>query len=110
MTSASLDFESDPGGDLPAGLMIAETRNSGSTFDLLLSNATFPADLRCSVTIHPGEGKEDQRGGLVWRARGGDDDYIARWNPLERNLRAYKVVGAKRILLESAMIDTEPTQ
>jgi hypothetical protein len=82
-------------------LRLVETRNSGETFNLLLSQATFAADLDLSVRIHAESGDEDQGGGLVWRAKDADNYYVARWNPLEDNLRAYKVVGGRRSMFKS---------
>ena len=62
----------------------------------------------------PGRGRNPRRvgcggpgGGLVWRARDADNYYIARWNPLEKNLRAYKVEGAKRTMFKSVDVDAD---
>ncbi len=45
------------------------------------------------------QGVLDQGGGIAWRARDEKNYYLARWNPLERNLRAYKVVDGTRTQL-----------
>jgi hypothetical protein len=84
-----------------------QTSNSGSTYNLLLSPDSLPADLELSVRVRADAGEEDQGGGLVWRARGADDYYVARWNPLERNLRVYKVEQGVRTLFQNA--DTQAT-
>ena len=81
---------------------LAETVNSGRTYNLALAPQQFPADLAMSVRLRAGSGSEDQGGGLVWRARDADNYYIARWNPLENNLRAYKVVAGRRSQLSNA--------
>ncbi len=47
-------------------------------------------------------GKEDQGGGLIWRAAGPDDYYVVRLNPLEGNLRLYTVQHGNRSMLASA--------
>jgi len=47
-------------------------------------------------------GKEDQGGGLLWRARGPADYYVVRLNPLEGNLRLYHIIGGNRTMLASA--------
>lgn len=47
-------------------------------------------------------GKEDQGGGLLWRAKGPDDYYVVRLNPLESNLRLYTVKDGNREMLASA--------
>ena len=129
--NAKLDFEDTPTGSPPSGwravetagdgklakwaveeradaaggkrvLSLVETRNSGSTFNLVLSDAVFPANLTLSVKIYANTGGEDQGGGLVWRGKDAGNYYLARWNPLEDNLRCYKVVGDRRTMFESA--------
>ena len=84
-----------------------ESANHGGTFNLLLSDATHPADLVLRVKIHANTGSEDQGGGLVWRARDANNYYIARWNPLESNLRVYKVENGKRTMFENADLDAD---
>lgn len=81
---------------------LAETKNSGRTYNLALAPEKFPANFAMSVRLRASSGSEDQGGGLVWRARDADNYYIARWNPLENNLRAYKVVAGRRSMLSSA--------
>jgi hypothetical protein len=88
-------------------VLAVEATNSGSTFNLLLSVATHPADLQLSVWILARSGKEDQGGGLVWRAKDGDNYYITRWNPLESNLRLYKVVNGRRQMFLSADVKAD---
>lgn len=92
----------------PGHIVTVETANTGSTFNLLLSDAVYPADLTVSVYIYPRRGEEDQGGGLVWRARDAANYYVARWNPLEDNVRLYTVVDGKRALLESADVMARP--
>src|SRR5262245_21455818 len=97
--------------DAPGGkrvLTLAATQNTGTTFNLVLSDAVFPADLALSVRIHANTGSEDQGGGLVWRAKDGANYYLARWNPLEDNLRCYKVVGERRTMFESVDLKADP--
>jgi hypothetical protein len=55
-----------------------------------------------AVRLCARSGKEDQGGGLIWRARGPEDYYVVRLNPLEGNLRLYHVVGGNRSMLASA--------
>ena len=85
-------------------MRLAETKNSGGTFNLLLSREVYPDDVVVSVKLRPDTGSEDQGGGLVWRARDQDNYYIARWNPLENNLRVYKVENAKRTMFKSTEV------
>jgi len=85
-----------------------EAANKGQTFNLLLSERSFPKDLECSVRVRADAGQEDQGGGLVWRARDHKNYYITRWNPLEQNLRVYKIVGEVRTQLQSANVAADP--
>jgi len=64
--------------------------------------------LELETKIRAEEGKEDQGGGLVWRLQDANNYYITRWNPLEDNLRVYKVVAGRRIQLHSVTIKTDP--
>lgn len=77
-------------------------KNSGSTFNVTLVNGTLYKDLDLSVKMKTIAGKEDQGGGLIWRAKDSKNYYIARFNPLEDNYRLYKVDKGKRTLLKSA--------
>ncbi len=97
--------------DAPEGkkvLTLVSTENSGSTYNLLLSKETFPADLTLKVNLRANSGEEDQGGGLVWRAKDHDNYQIVRWNPLEDNLRIYKVVGGRRSQLASVTLEADP--
>jgi hypothetical protein len=97
--------------DAPSGkrvLTLATTQNSGTTFNMVLSDARFPADLALSVRIHANNGSEDQGGGLVWRAKDAGNYYLARWNPLEDNLRCYKVVDERRSMFKSVELKADP--
>ena len=58
-------------------------------------------DLALSIEIKAVGGREDQGGGLVWRYQDADNYYLARANPLESNLRLYKVINGNRKQLKS---------
>ena len=40
-------------------------------------------------------GRIDQGGGVVWRYQDAKNYYICRYNPLEDNLRVYKIVDGR---------------
>jgi hypothetical protein len=84
-----------------------ETKNKEAVFNLLLSEKSHPADLTLNVKIKAGTGEDDRGGGLLWRAVDADNYYIARWNPLEKNIRLYKVEAGKRTTLKSAESDAD---
>lgn len=135
--SEAWNFDSTTPGQLPAGFRAAATRRVGplatwevravadapsppqvlslsypnhrsyDTFNLCWTDQVQFGDGVLSVRLRAVSGKEDQGGGLIWRARGPDDYYIARLNPLENNLRLYTVQGGNRSMLASA--DCEAT-
>ena len=77
------------------------TDNTGHTYNLLLSDAAFGPDVSIRTRLRANAGLEDQGGGVVWRAQDAANYYLTRWNPLENNLRIYKVENTKRTQLAS---------
>jgi hypothetical protein len=87
-------------------------KNSRSTFNvsLLSTTALDPSvpDVEIGVSFRAIGGRIDQGGGPVWRAQDAYNYYIARYNPIEHNYRAYKVVEGRRTELASADIPASP--
>lgn len=75
---------------------------SSGVFNLCWTSATPFQDGSIEVRIRANTGKEDQGGGLLWRAMDANNYYIARYNPLERNFRIYYVKAGNRKQLASA--------
>lgn len=75
---------------------------SYDSFNLCWCPGVVFGDGTLRVRMCARSGKEDQGGGLIWRAAGPDDYYVARLNPLENNLRLYHVVKGNREMLASA--------
>jgi hypothetical protein len=115
------DFESDPPGTIARGfrneagrwevvrdgdnhVLAQKASNDDATFNVALVGATSYKDLDLSVRLKAVAGEVDRGGGLVWRARDAKNYYIARYNPLEDNLRVYKVEGGKRTQFQSARV------
>ncbi len=115
------DFEGDEPGKLAQGFsseagrwavvaeaghrVLAQQAESGDdTFNLALVAGTSARDLDLSVRIKAVAGKDDRGGGLVWRAKDARNYYIARYNPLEANFRAYKVEAGRRTMLRDAKV------
>ena len=65
-------------------------------------------DLEIELKIKSITGRQDQGGGPIWRAKDAKNYYVARWNPLENNLRVYYVRDGRRVQLASADIITDP--
>jgi hypothetical protein len=68
-----------------------------ATYPVALKNDTSLKDGFVEVKLKPLSGKEDQAGGVIWRAKDADNYYVARANALEDNVRIYKTVEGKRI-------------
>ncbi|MHC4497978.1 MAG: family 16 glycoside hydrolase [Planctomycetota bacterium] len=97
--------ENVPSGD--QAVAITANKNSGKTFNLLFAEEVSRKDITVQVKLKPISGKEDQGGGIVWRVQDPDNYYIARWNPLEENVRVYVVKDGKREQLASAEIKAD---
>lgn len=80
-----------------SGVALAQTTaDPNATFNLCVADAPSLTDVEVSVSFKAMKGEKDQGGGIVWRYQDANNYYIARVNPLEDNLRAYKVVDGKR--------------
>ncbi len=88
----------DDNGNRAAAQMSA---NSGDYYNLLVLDKFGYRDFAMSVKIKAVAGNQDQGGGLVWRYVNEDNYYLARFNPLEGNLRLYRVANGKRRELRS---------
>ena len=78
--------------------------SSGSTFNVTVVSGTGYKNVDLSVKMKAIAGKEDQGGGLVWRAKDAKNYYVARYNPLEDNYRVYRVHTGRRSELQSANV------
>ena len=67
-----------------------------ATYPVCLKNDTSLKEGFVEVKFKPISGKEDQAGGVVWRAKDSDNYYIARANALEDNVTIYHTVKGKR--------------
>ena len=98
----SLD-RSAPSPDKVLGLKIPEPV-FGGTFNLCWTDAVRFLDGEIEVRFKALKGREDQGGGVIWRAQDRNNYYIARFNPLEDNFRIYSVRNGSRRTLESARV------
>jgi hypothetical protein len=71
-------------------------------YPVALKNDTSVKDGFVEVKFKPVSGKEDQAGGIIWRAKDADNYYIARANALEDNVRIYHFVNGKRTQFKGA--------
>ena len=71
-----------------------------ATFPVCIKDDTSLKDGFVEVKFKPVSGKEDQAGGVIWRAKDSNNYYIARANALEGNVVLYKTVNGKRSSLD----------
>lgn len=83
-------------------------KSPDAVFNVILATDVRAKDVDLSVRLKAIAGKDDQGGGLVWRARDKDNYYLARYNPLEDNFRLYKVEKGKRTMFKNADIKAAP--
>ena len=72
-----------------------------ATFPVCLKDDTHVKDGFVEVKFKPVSGKEDQAGGVVWRAADADNYYIARANALEDNVSIYHTIKGRRVEFKS---------
>lgn len=70
-------------------------------YKVALLKEVIASDLNLQVSFLPIQGQADMGGGLIWRAADDRNYYLARANPLEQNIRVYRVVKGVRHLLEN---------
>jgi hypothetical protein len=79
-------------------------KSKGEKFNICINNKLKYQNLQIEVRIKPMEGVEDQGGGLVWRYHDAKNYYLARANPLDNNLKVYKVVKGIRKEIKSVKL------
>ena len=67
-----------------------------ATYPVCLKDDTSLKDGFVEVKFKPISGREDQAGGLVWRAKDANNYYIARANALEDNVTIYHTINGRR--------------
>jgi hypothetical protein len=70
-------------------------------YNVVLVQGFTLTDFDLNVSLLPVAGKADMGGGLIWRAQDAQNYYITRANPLEQNIRFYRVVKGVRYKLEN---------
>ncbi len=87
--------------------MLAQTAETQPWAVAILEDQKFD-DVDVAVRFRPVSGKEDASGGLIFRARDGQNYLLARANALENNFRLYTMVAGQRRVIASAKV-AEPT-
>jgi len=97
-----------PSGD--KGFGVLQTANAGQTYNVALAPGFAAADVELTVSVKATTGEQDRGGGVVFRAQGASNYYVARWNPLEGNVRFYVVVNEQRSAFKAADVDLDAAQ
>jgi hypothetical protein len=118
-TPETVNFDKAPAGQPPSGWTATKTGNGNAKWTIERDDtapskpnvlkqsgeATYPVCLKDDTNIKDGfvevkfkpiSGKEDQAGGVVWRAKDANNYYVARANALENNVTIYHTVNGRR--------------
>lgn len=123
-SAATVNFDDAKVGEAPAGWTATNTgsgeakwtvekddtapsksnvlKQSGeATYPVCLKNDTSLKDGFIEVKFKAVSGKEDQAGGVIWRAKDADNYYIARANALEDNVTIYLTIKGSRVAFKN---------
>lgn len=81
-----------------------------ATYPICIKDDTSLKDGFVEVKFKPISGKEDQAGGLIWRAKDANNYYVARANALEDNVTVYDTVNGRRTERKRVGIKVSPNQ
>jgi hypothetical protein len=83
--------------------VIGQIQGKGAehAYKVVLVNGVGASGIDLQVSFLPVDGKADMGGGLIWRAADDRNYYLTRANPLEQNIRIYRVVKGVRHLLQN---------
>jgi len=119
MAAEAVNFDNAEAGKAPAGWTATQTGSGQAKWEIVRDDtapskpnvlkqsgqATYPVCLKgdtnlkdgfVEVKFKPISGKEDQAGGVVWRARDANNYYVARANALENNVTIYHTINGRR--------------
>ena len=88
-------WEVAPDGTAPSKPNVLK-QSGQAAYPVCLKDDTSLKDGFVEVKFKAISGKEDQAGGLVWRAKDADNYYVARANALEDNVTIYHTVNGRR--------------
>jgi hypothetical protein len=86
---------------LPHVLAQLMAKGAEHAYKITLVKEIVASDLILDVAFLPVQGNADMGGGLIWRAADDRNYYLTRANPLEQNIRVYRVMNGVRHLLEN---------
>lgn len=100
---ATADWQVEKDSSAPHGpgvLALEDTNHSQNrVFNLCWTDQVSFKEGEISVYLKAKTGVIDQGGGPIWRVQDRNNYYIARYNPLERNVSVYYVKDGQRVML-----------
>lgn len=129
----TIDFDKDQAGKPPAGWTATQTGTGAAVWTVVQDGtapsapnvlkqsgaATYPVCLKDGTSLKDGyvevkfkaiSGKEDQAGGVLWRAKDANNYYVARANALEDNVTIYDTVNGRRTERKRTNMKVAPNQ
>src|SRR5438309_4658357 len=129
----SVNFDAGTVGQAPAGWTATRTGSGEAKWTIEKDDtapskpnvlkqsgqATYPVCIKDDTNLKDGfvevkfksiSGKEDQAGGVIWRAKDSNNYYIARANALEDNLTIYDTVKGRRTERKRTNMKVAPNQ
>lgn len=117
--SETVNFDKVEAGKAPAGWSATQTGSGQAKWAVVADDtapsrpnvlkqsgqATYPVCIKDDASLKDGfvevkfkpiSGREDQAGGLIWRAKDVNNYYVARANALENNVTIYDTVNGRR--------------
>jgi hypothetical protein len=94
-------LQSDRAKSQPQVLGQLQGTGAEHAYKVLLFSGAIGTDVDVQVSFLPIAGKADMGGGLIWRAADDRNYYLTRANPLEQNIRIYRVINGVRHMLNN---------
>lgn len=80
----------------------------GQVYNLAILDVPALADGELTALLEARSGQRDQGGGFAFRLRDPNNYYVARWNPLEKNVGFFVVENGARTTLAKAEVEVDP--
>jgi hypothetical protein len=132
-SSGTVNFDTAEIGKPPAGWTAGQTGSGQATWTVVADvtapskpnvlkqsgKATYPVCIKDDTNIKDGfvevkfkpvSGKEDQAGGVLWRAKDVNNYYVARANALEDNVAIYHTINGRRTEKKRTSMKVAPNQ
>lgn len=133
LLAVAVNFDALPVGTAPTGWIATQTGTGAAKWSVERDDtapskpnvlkqsgqATYPVCLKDDTNLKDGfvevrfkaiSGREDQAGGVIWRAKDSNNYYVARANALEDNVTIYYTVNGRRTEKKRASMKVAPNQ